>query len=336
MIPGRAMTAVLPIAAFLASLALTGFMRMYSERSGVMDIPNERSSHTVPTPRGGGLAIVLAFFACGGILVSAGLIPAGLGAAVMFGGGIAAALGLVDDHTGLRPGVRLVFHVTAAAISLWAMGLLGIDGPLGPFGPLLLILSLVWSLNLYNFMDGIDGLAASEAAFVGTSAALFLSGTDHGMALWVATLAAACLGFLVWNRPPARIFLGDVGSGFLGFTLGVIALGTWSRGDIPIEVWIILLGVFITDATFTLVRRIASGERWHEAHRSHAYQMASRMLKSHGRVTLACLAVNLLWLFPLAWLACAHEKWRTVILLAAYQPLLLASFLIRAQYKKRP
>ncbi len=163
---------------------------------------------------------------------------------------------------------------------------------------------LVWLTNLFNFMDGIDGLAGMEAVCVSVfgGTLLFLRGlASYSQLSWL--LAAASLGFLLWNWPPAKIFMGDAGSGFLGFTLGTLALFSSSSSPGLIWPWLILLAAFIVDATVTLLRRMFSRARWYEAHRSHAYQHAARAWASHPKVTLAVAAINIGWLFPLAWTA---------------------------------
>lgn len=288
--------------------ALTGLVRRYAEARLLLDHPNQRSSHRVPTPRGGGLAMVVAF--AGGLffLALTGRLEwptiAGLGG----GGLVVAVIGWVDDcgHVGIL--WRLLTQMLAVALGLFLLGGLpplavaGWTVPAGPGLDLAAVVVLVWLLNLFNFMDGIDGLAAMESAFVCLGAAAILIGR-HGWqaAAWpLVLLASASLGFLVWNWPPARIFMGDVGSGFLGYAIGMGAVLTVRGGLLPLPVWLILLAVFGVDATFTLLARLLAGERWWAPHCSHAYQCAARRLGSHRRVTMAALAVNVLWLWPLA------------------------------------
>jgi Fuc2NAc and GlcNAc transferase len=167
--------------------------------------------------------------------------------------------------------------------------------PLGTAGSLLAVVGLAWLTNLYNFMDGIDGLAASEAVSVGLvgGGILAVAGAD-GIALAAFSLAATAGGFLVFNWPPAKIFMGDVGSGLLGYAFGVLALASERAGAVPLVVWMFLLAVFIVDATATLIRRVMKGERWYEAHRAHAYQRAVQAGYSHRQVTLAIMGLNVL------------------------------------------
>jgi Fuc2NAc and GlcNAc transferase len=173
---------------------------------------------------------------------------------------------------------------------------------LGPAGGALAALGIVWLTNLYNFMDGIDGIAAAEAVVVGMGGALLVAGRSPPLALVSVVVAAAAAGFLVWNWPPARLFMGDVGSGFLGFVFGGLALGSERAHALPAVLWLVLLGPFFLDATVTLVRRVARGERWYAAHRSHAYQRAVQGGWSHGRVAASVAGLSLVTVAA-GWLA---------------------------------
>ena len=297
---------------FVATYVLTWAVRRYALRRGIVDVPNARSSHTLPTPRGGGLAIVVVFLASIIFLALRGIISGQIAAAICGGGLLVAGVGWLDDRRGLPPGPRAVVQGLAALWALyWLGGLpaleLGVTRLfLGPVGFLLGLLGIVWCINLYNFMDGIDGLAGTEAVTAAGIAALLLGGIKAGLfptpetapdaagiALVGALLVPAAAGFLVWNWPPAKIFMGDVGSGFLGFTFGVLAVASENSGALPLLVWVLLLGVFVVDATATLLRRIRRGERWTEAHRTHAYQLAVQAGRSHKQVTLAVLGINI-------------------------------------------
>jgi Fuc2NAc and GlcNAc transferase len=199
-------------------------------------------------------------------------------------------------------------------------------------GSLFGLLALIWSTNLFNFMDGIDGIAGSETVFVAGAAAYlnFAHGGDPGLTAAMLVLAAATLGFLVLNWPPARIFMGDVGSGFLGFSLAVLGLSASRHGATPIEVFMILSGVFLVDATVTLFSRIARGDRWLEAHRSHAYQNLARRWQAHRPVTILVIVINVLWLFPWACIAAAHPDKAMLCVLAALLPLIIIALAIGA------
>jgi Fuc2NAc and GlcNAc transferase len=285
----------------LGSWAGTGLVRRYALARSLLDVPNDRSSHAVPTPRGGGLAIAIALlagFLGGGVL---GLIEWRVALALVGGGLLVAGIGWIDDHSHVAARWRSLVHFIAA---IWAVALLGglnslrlgpVELPLGIAGSALAVVGIVWLVNLYNFMDGIDGIAGGEATVVALlGGALAWYAGAPAVAVCAALVAAAAAGFLAWNWPPAKIFMGDVGSGLLGFLFAVIAIASENRGGPPLLVWGILLGVFLFDATATLIRRVLRGEQWYSAHRSHAYQRAVQSGWSHGRVSGGVQAINLL------------------------------------------
>lgn len=284
-----------------AAWLLTGAVRRYALARAVLDVPNHRSAHTVPTPRGGGLAIGCVALLGIAALGALGALPAGTAAALVGGGALVAGVGWIDDHRGVGAELRIVVHFLAAG---WALAWLGgvpevslgtATLPLGPAGWVLGAVGIVWLTNLYNFMDGIDGIAAGEAVVVGgAGGVLLLLAEDAGLAGVALLLAAASGGFLLWNWAPARIFMGDVGSGLLGYLFAVLALASENAGALPLLGWVLLLGVFVLDATLTLVRRVARGERWYDAHASHAYQRAVRSGWTHARVTGTVLLLDLL------------------------------------------
>ncbi|MES2817358.1 MAG: glycosyltransferase family 4 protein [Pseudomonadota bacterium] len=311
------------------SFLLTGALRHYALARSLMDIPNARSSHSVPTPRGGGVAIVLSFLLVLPLLVLTDSLSWSMTWALLGAGSGVAVLGFLDDHGHIAARWRLLGHAVAAAWALyWLQGLppldlLGVRLDLGWAGHVLAALYLVWLLNLYNFMDGIDGIASVEAICICLGGGLLYGLTGNpALASAPLLLAAAVVGFLIWNFPPARIFMGDAGSGFLGIALGVLSLqAAWVAPQL-VWSWLILLGVFVVDATFTLLRRLLRGEKVYEAHRSHAYQYASRQAGRHLPVTLAVAAINLLWLLPMAlWVGLGKVE-GLVGLALAYLPLL--------------
>jgi Fuc2NAc and GlcNAc transferase len=316
--------------------ALTWLMRRYGLSSKFLDWPNERSSHAIPTPRGGGVAIVAAFVL--GVLASAPLTGATIPWKLLEAGVGVAAVGFVDDRGHIPARWRLLAHFAFAG---WILSLIGVPPlewmgsviDLGALGAVLAILYLVWMLNLYNFMDGIDGIAGVEALTVGMGGASIYAlagGTLVADGLPAALLAAAAAGFLVWNFPPARIFMGDAGSGFLGLMLGALSLQAAAMNPLLLWCWLVLLGTFVVDATVTLVRRILRSEPVHQAHRSHAYQHASRALGAHRPVTLAVGAINLFWLLPWAIAIALGHVAGVVGLVAAYIPLLALALRYKA------
>lgn len=276
--------ACLTTAALVAGL--TGALVRWQTKLPIFDIPNARSSHSRPTPRTGGIAIFLSL-SCGYLLwrtLSGGSMPPApkeawglFGAAAFFG------LGLAEDVLHLSERRRLAVQAgISLAIAAWGPRLSVIDLPGASWTPhpaVAIFLTAFWYtgfVNLFNFMDGTDGLAAGEAMLVG----LFMAATARmPEALLV---SSAALGFLAYNRAPAKIFMGDCGSYFLGYLLAVLSvIGT---GDVPFVVYVMFLGTFITDATTTLIRRILTGEAWLRAHRSHYYQKLTDLGFSHAHV----------------------------------------------------
>lgn len=324
-------------AILIMSLLMTAGLRRYALARSVMDVPNARSSHTVPTPRGGGVAIVLTF-----LLAMIGLMLSGTEQintllAVGGAGALIAVIGFMDDHGHIAARWRLLGHFVAAA---WMLGWLGGLPPLvvfgwtlelGWFGGLLAAFYLVWLLNLYNFMDGIDGIASVEAitACLGAAWLYWLAGLG-GTAVLPLLLAASVSGFLYWNFPPAKIFMGDAGSGFIGIVLGGLSLQAAWVSPPMFWCWLILLGVFIVDATYTLVRRLLRGDKVYEAHRSHAYQFASRAYGKHLPVTVAVAALNVCWLLPIAYCVAQLGLDGAVGVVLAYVPLILLAIRYRA------
>jgi Fuc2NAc and GlcNAc transferase len=295
-------------AALILSWALTGWVRRYALRRSLLDMPNPRSLHERPVPRGGGLAIaivILAGVALGWLL---GWVSARSALALVGGGGAVAGIGWIDDRRGVAPEIKAAVQGCAA---LWALTWLGgfprihwggETIPLGALGWVVGTIGIMWGINFYNFMDGIDGLAGGEAVAVSLAATLLLGVTAYPeLALVCALIAGSSAGFLIWNWPPARIFLGDVGSAFLGFMFSVLAVMSENAGALPVVGWLLLLGVFFVDATITVARRIASGEPWYRAHRTHAYQRAVQAGRSHRQVTLAILGLDVV-LAGLVWI----------------------------------
>ncbi|WP_367372490.1 glycosyltransferase family 4 protein [Pseudomonas lini] len=317
------------ITVFVLSWALTGGLRRYALSKSLMDIPNERSSHTVPTPRGGGVAIVFGFLVALPVLCAFGLIGIDTLYALLGSGLLVSIIGFADDHGHIAAKWRLFGHFVAAAWALyWLDGLapvtfFGAIIDLGWLGNVFAVIYLVWMLNLYNFMDGIDGLASAEAMCVCLGSGLIYLVTGQLELLWVAlVLAGAVAGFLCWNFPPARIFMGDAGSGFLGIALGILSLSAGAVSSVFLWSWVILLGTFVVDATWTLCRRLLNGDKVYQAHRSHAYQYASRQYRSHKAVTMAVVGLNVFWLLPWAIAVALGFVPGVIGLIMAYAPLL--------------
>jgi len=326
-----------PLVGLAISWALTSLVRRYALATRLLDLPNERSSHTVPTPRGGGVAIVAAFVLLLLLLTVLDWVERRIAIASLGAGLVIALLGFQDDRHGLPARWRFLGHAAAAAWVLWWMGriphvpMFGVPIDLSYAGPALCGLYLVWMVNLFNFMDGIDGIASIEAITTSLGGAWlwWLAGSDTG---WlVALLLAGCVGgFLVWNFPPAKIFMGDAGSGFLGLMVALLSLWCGVSNPALFWAWFVLIGCFMVDATTTLVRRVRRGQRFFDAHREHAYQYASRRAGGHLPVTLACGAINLLWLLPVATAVALGRLDGVLAVLIAYTPLVWLAFRYKA------
>ena len=318
------MTAV-PIT-FLLSVLLCGCYLRFARARQLLDAPNERSSHTRPTPHGGGIAVVAAFFL--GLLLAARLDGAWDQSLVMLAVAVLAltVLGAVDDLRGLSVRLRLAMYslvcLLVAVTLLQAVYLENVW--LHAALVLLAALAMLWSLNLYNFMDGIDGIAAMQAILACFFAALLSWGAERGnsYALFCLLFAAAHLGFLLWNFPPARLFLGDAGSVPTGFLLAALALLGAVQGQLNPLCWLVLLAAFVTDTSWTLMWRMGTGQSFTRPHRLHAYQRLSRHWGSHLRVDVLVLIINVLWLFPLAWAVHAWPDRSLILVILAYLPLL--------------
>lgn len=288
--------------AWLVAYVVVRLAIAYAYRRGMLDQPGQRRSHERPTPRGGGIGVVLAVLATMPWALRLGASPTGwlLVAAIMAGWVLVAAVGWWDDHAALPVWPRLT--VQALGCLLLAGALIATGAPSG-WLPLLLIAG-VGSINLHNFMDGIDGLLAQQAIFVfAAMTGLGLADGDLAGAAAGAVAAAACAGFWVFNRPPARVFMGDVGSGALGFLVFALAARAWQREPASLAPLAVLSSTFVVDAGLTLAVRIWRGRRWYSAHREHLYQWLVRRGATHRQAAGAYLGWNLLVCAPLAWFA---------------------------------
>ena len=323
---------------FAAAWWLTGRVRAYALRRLLLDVPNQRSSHSVATPRGGGLAIALTTIAVLPVLGWLDLLARPAAIAMMGGGALAAITGFIDDRRHVPVLWRLLAHFAAAAWVLWWLGgmpplrVFAADLPLGWLAAPLAAVFVAWLINLTNFMDGIDGIASVEVITVCLGGIVMsrIAAPESGEWTAALVLAAATAGFLVWNWPPAKIFLGDAGSGFLGVMLAALSLHAgWIRPDL-FWCWLILMGGFVVDSSVTLLRRMARGERLHEAHRTHAYQHAARRWGGHRPITLWLGVINVAWLLPMAALVAMGLLPGVVAVAVAYTPLVVLAMVLRA------
>ncbi|ORU89428.1 MAG: hypothetical protein A6F71_00230 [Cycloclasticus sp. symbiont of Poecilosclerida sp. M] len=314
---------------FLLSWVLVYFLQRHAKRFGLISSVNERSSHIQPTPHGGGVGFVISgsligfLFAMGGssflwIIVTLAL--------------LIATIGLFDDIYSSPALLRLLIQIGVSfslILSLTNLPITGlVEGALyfKWLFIMALVIAAVWWINLFNFMDGIDGIAAMQAVFMllsglGLSYYVELASIDTQESIWLLCVVGATVGFAVHNWPPARIFMGDVGSTWLAFVIFSFALYSVEMGWLSYTVWLILSALFITDATVTLLRRMALKMKWYKAHRSRMYQRLARRWGKHSSVVIAYLAINVIWLLPLASISTINSEWAQVCLLAAYVPL---------------
>ncbi len=295
---------------FILSFGLTYLVKNYAIKKSLVDIPNDRSSHTVPTPHGGGVAIALTWFAGLIYLHITDQIETDLFYALM-AGVIIALVSYLDDLYGLNPKTRFLVQLFTALVGLYFLGglnildfgLFTIENPI--INNTIATIAIIWFINLYNFLDGIDGYAGSEAVFLGAAGYLFFNNP-----LFL-VLIVSVLGFLIWNWHKAKIFMGDVGSTLLGYTVAIFAIYYKNEG-ISIFVWLILFGLFWFDATLTLYRRYRNKEQLSQAHKKHAFQRLTQSGWSHSRVVIYSMAVNAV-LLVLAWLAMEYPSLKFVL-----------------------
>ncbi len=304
------------------SLIGTRLFQKRAYRAGLFDQPNARSSHTTPTPRGAGLIFSLITIGAWATTWKLNVTATQLAIPLIFPGLLVTLTGFIDDLTQLNRRARLAIQFVAA-LALIALTYDPSNAYYFNIWTLFITcIAIVWLINLYNFMDGIDGMAALYGITVSilASIALATSGNTAGILVFL-PLAASLTGFIIFNWPPAKVFMGDAGSTFLGYSFAATAI--LFHSIIPWSGWAILLACFITDTSWTLAVRIFTGQAWAAPHRSHAYQKLSQRLNNHTPITLAYSAITLIWLFPIF---CFHQYGDLSVipaLLLAYTPIIV-------------
>jgi len=318
----------LTFACFPLGWLLTRQVCKLAPKLNLVAVPENRSAHQVTTPTGGGIAIQLVVTSY--LLVFAVLFQSV--AVDVFGLILSATLigltGLVDDYRPIAPAWRLFAQGAGVVIFLCMLDRLPEIqlGTVVVLAPWILLpayaIALVWWINLFNFMDGIDAIAAVETITVLLGGIVIMLVFNGLPSVWMLPMMALCLavaGFLVLNWPPAKLFMGDVGSGFVAL-IG-LAMMTAAEQSISIWSWLILCGVFVIDASVTLVGRTLNKETIFNAHSSHAYQKIARHWQSHSKVVIAVAAVNLVWLAPLAYYATVSPENALILVFVAYLPI---------------
>ena len=332
------------IIALLSWGAVWAFLQ-WARKKEIYDVPNQRSSHSIATPRGGGFGFLVVFF-LSYLLIAYKLSHLTSALGLVLAGVVLAAVGAVDDLKGVPAKIRIVVHALASLFCIYIfmsepfylnLGMFWIKVPAVAVG-FLLIFS-VWMINLYNFMDGIDGIAAGQVISVSIATAFFanrflldIDDSTRGLVFifFSLALAAACFGFLIWNWPPAKIFMGDIGSSVLGLLLAVQAIWGSQEYGVNFSVFLILNALFIGDATYTLIVRAARRVKVWEAHKSHLYQRLDQSGLGRKKIFLFVTAYNLLYLLPLAfWVQdTTHYSWVGLVL--AYLPVVVLAIKYKA------
>lgn len=285
---------------FIVTWLATGVFIRYAKSKKLLDVPNERSSHTKITPRGGGLVFIFIWILFLFAAKFADFLSWSQVLTILPGTIIVALTGFLDDHYSLKPIYRAIaylFAALSAVIMTHGMPAIHFSAslvlPLSWVGGILAVFMIVWSTNLFNFMDGLDGFSAIEALFVLGIGGWFLwvsGGKAWGYAAWM--LASGVFSFLLWNFSPAKLFMGDVGSATLGFIIIVLAIVGERYYHLSIFLWFILYGVFLVDASLTLLRRMLAQEPWYLPHRSHAYQRLHQLGLSHRSISVKLALIN--------------------------------------------
>ncbi|MBF7066129.1 MraY family glycosyltransferase [Aliarcobacter butzleri] len=277
----------------LFSFLLTYFIKNYMIKKSLVASVNERSSHTVPTPHGGGIAIAITWFIGLFYLYFIGQIENNLFYALLLGA-VISIVSFFDDIYELSPKLRLIIQAIVAIGGLYflggfealSFGIFDIQNPI--FTNIFAFFMIIWFINLYNFLDGINGYAGSEAVFLSLAGFILFGGN------YFLVLDVAVLGFLYWNWNKAKIFMGDVGSTLLGYNVAIFTIYYANQEPTNFWIWIILFGVYWFDATLTLIRRKLNKERLSLAHKKHAYQRLTQAGWSHYKVTNYSIGLNIL------------------------------------------
>ena len=280
---------------FILSWVLTYLIKNYAIKNSLVAEVTERSSHTVPTPHGGGIAIAITWFVGLSTLFFIDTIDTSLYYALMVGT-IISVVSYFDDLFELSAKVRLITQALVALLGLYFLGgfekldlfFFNVENQI--ITNIFAFIMIVWFINLYNFLDGIDGYAGSEAIFLGLGGYILFGG-EHFL-----VLIAAVFGFLIWNWHKAKIFMGDVGSTLLGYNVGIFTIYYANQDATNFWTWIILFGLFWFDATLTLFRRYSNSEKLSEAHKKHAYQRLNQSGYSHDKVVILSIFVNVILL----------------------------------------
>ena len=324
--------------AFVCALSFGGvfaYKKLVSDY--VLADPNYRSLHEYPTPTGAGIVfssvftlLLFIFYKVGFISVESSLIVV-----LCLGGVIATLFGLLDDIVDLKASVKLVVHHLLAGLCAYYLSdyifyFIGYE----LFAVLVLVFVMVWMINAYNFIDGIDGFAASGAVIISLTLyfSLLLSDANSLIAPVFLLLSASVIGFVFFNWPPASIFMGDAGSVFLGYIFGVLLFFTVLGSYLSIWTWLTVFGYFLGDTVVTQIMRVFLVKRWWHPHRSHAYQNLARITGSHYVVTSRVVIYHLLWISPLTFLTVILPDYAFIVMIIALTPGIIVAYMYGPRY----
>lgn len=319
-----------------ASAVGTWLFLQYALKHGNVDKPNHRSSHTTPKPRGGGIIIISLATTLWIVSLINNLLPLKQGMAFLLAGSLVALAGYFDDKGHVSRRARIVAQLVATFLAIMLLHPLPALTITSEFSislnNILLLpvagILMIWLINLYNFMDGIDAIAASEAIIVtSTTAITLLYFGNTKMAIVLVFFSCIITGFLIWNWPPSKLFMGDSGSTYIGLILAIFAIIT--SESLSLWYWVIILGTFIGDASWTLLVRMITGQNWRDGHRLHGYQKHTKSETQHRSTSLLYAAVTLFWLYPLAVFTVVESSYSMFIAAIAYTPIVLFCY-----YKK--
>ena len=318
-------------ALLLLSIGCVIIYKKIAVHYNILANPGYRTLHESPTPRGGGLIFSLVFVFS--ILIFGGVYELSNQIFYIFGVGgfIATLFGFIDDIKNIGPKTKLIIQLFLSALTIYWLDL----GELLPLGwiPSFMIIPfilffMVWIMNAYNFMDGIDGMAASGAIFISLTLAIVLFLTNGSVEVTdiFILIAIVVSGFILFNWPPATIFMGDAGSVFLGYIFGSLLLFTVLNNGISVWSWLTVSGYFFADTIVTQIMRVILVKKWYLAHRSHAYQNLTRITNSHFKVTGGVTLYNLVWIFPLTLWSALQPEMGFVAAILAITPALVVAY----------
>lgn len=315
---------MLMVIIFFLGILLLRYYEPYAIRKDIVAVPGSRTLHENKIPRGGGIVFSLLFVFGIAILFVLGITSFEVLMVLGVGGFVATIFGFADDIVDISEGYKMTVQILLAMwVVYWFEANILIEWVPSWFSLFITSFLLVWMINLYNFMDGIDGMAISGALFISIVASILsLVGGGLELSIIFFLLAVSSVGFIIYNWPPARIFMGDAGSIFLGYCFGALVLKSLTNGDISFWIWVIILSYFLVDTTVTLLLRIVIVRRY-LPHRSHAYQNLARIWNSHAKVTGLVMAYHFIWILPLSVWATIDNDVEVIAALLAIVPVIL-------------